>query len=305
MNHAIITGSTGLIGSELARHLISKNIEVLCIGKRKLTNNEIISIFGKKITYIPCMMQNIEELIDFIKHKNYKVGDKCSFFHFAWGGKTGLTTGSLKDQMENATSSAIAIKVAKKLGCSKFITSGSLEETFIEEFISSKSNKFESMQSNYGLAKIACRDMCNITAYIEKIDFIHTRLSAPLCPFLDQKSYIANTLKKILNNEEYDQPKNRKLFDIISTKDVSLAFELIGKNGRNKSNYFIGTGYPITLSNFFKNFEQKIKENKLIIKEDTITYETKKLFNVSKIYEETGFKSEIDIYDIIHNRSLN
>ena len=86
---------------------------------------------------------------------------------------------------------------------------------------------------------------------------------------------------------------------------MSYALELIGINGKNKSNYFIGTGKPITLSRFFKIFEQKIKDDKLMIEKVFITDETRNLFDVKKIFDETGFKSEIDTFDIIHNRSLN
>jgi UDP-glucose 4-epimerase len=304
MNYAIITGATGLIGRALAKHLISKNIEVLCIGKQELTDTEILSFFGKKINYISCLMQDIEKLSDLIKQKFIKIGSECCFFHLAWGTKSGLTSGTLKEQMENATLSAIAIKVAKKVGCKKFITSGSLEETFIEQFLSSDASSFESMQSNYGLSKIASRDMCRMTAYLEKIDYIHTRLSAPLSPQLSQKSYIASTLKKILNSESYDAPKNKKFFDIISIVDVSLAFELIGKNGKNKSNYLIGTGKPVTLSVFFRQFEQKLKKGVFEPLEASMTTETKQIFNVDNLYKDTGFKSQIDIYDTVYLGSV-
>ena len=58
--------------------------------------------------------------------------------------------------MENATSSAIAVKVAKTIGCSKFIT-WFTKETFIEEFISANFSKFESMQSTMVYPKSTAR----------------------------------------------------------------------------------------------------------------------------------------------------
>ena len=146
--------------------------------------------------------------------------------------------------------------------------------------------------------------MCKITSYIEKIDYIHTRLSAPLSPQLNQKSFIANTLKKIIKGEDYEAPKNTRPFDIISTQDVCLAFELIGKNGKNKSDYFIGTGNPVTLLNFFRQFERMLRENKLKKSDDFMSEETKKMFDVNNLFLETGFKSQIDINHIVDTRSI-
>ena len=41
MKKAIITGATGLIGSAFSKYLVSKNLEVLCIGRKQLTHLEI------------------------------------------------------------------------------------------------------------------------------------------------------------------------------------------------------------------------------------------------------------------------
>ena len=114
----------------------------------------------------------------------------------------------------------------------------------------------------------------------------------------------ANTLKKIIAGQTYEAPKNTRPFDIISTAEVALAFELIGKNGKNKSDYFIGTGKPIKLLNFFENFEQSVKNNKVEKFENVMTEEIKKMFNVNNLYLDTGFKSKIDIYDIIDIGSI-
>ncbi|MDC1209838.1 NAD-dependent epimerase/dehydratase family protein [Pseudomonadota bacterium] len=303
MKQAIITGSTGLIGSVLVRHLISAGVEVLCLGKSELKDSEVLSLFGKKAIYHVCLMKNISNLQKLIKQINFHVGSECVFFHFAWGSETGLTSGSLQDQMENAIASAISVKVAKSLGCSKFVSSGSLEETFIEEFLSKRTQHYESMQTNYGLAKIASRDMCRMTAYLEKIDYVHTRLSAPLSPDLSQKSYIAKTLLTILEGKDYQPPKNKRFFDFISTKEIPLAFELIGKYGKNKSDYFIGTGHPVTLEHYFNYFKRQADglEHKLV--ETSVSYDLLKVFNISNLEVDTGFKSQINSLEIVKFRN--
>ena len=98
-----------------------------------------------------------------------------------------------------------------------------------------------------------------MTAYLEKIDYIHTRLSVPLSSDLSVGGYIPQTLKKIVQNQDYDMPKNEQLFDIISSKDVASAYYLLGLKGLNKFDYYIGYGDPIKLSDYFFQFEKYIK----------------------------------------------
>lgn len=299
MKQAIITGSTGLIGKALTKHLISIGIEVLCLGRRELKDAEVLSIFGAQTPYLKCLMDNIKNLPQILNQTNFQVRSECVFFHLAWGSESGLTSGSLQEQMENAISSAIAVKVSKSIGCSKFITSGSLEETFIEEFLSKQTKLYESPQTNYGLAKIAARDMCKMTAYLEKIDYVHSRLSAPLSPDLSQQSYIAQTLSSILEGKDYDYPKNKRFFDFISTTEVSLAFELIGKHGKNKSDYFIGSGQPVTLADYFNNFKLQKDGLKKTLSEISISDSLSKVFNTFNLEVDTGFKSQINSFEIV------
>ena len=170
------------------------------------------------------------------------------FFNFAWSGHSNLTNGDINDQLESAYYSSEAVKIAKKIGCSKFVNVGTLEETFAENHLkNSKRSSFETSQFNYTIAKLASRDMCKITAYLEKIDYIHTRLSLPLDQTLSRGSYVSRTLKNIKKKITYIKPKNKRLFDIIFLDDVSRAYYLIGKYGKDKSDYFIGTSKPVLL----------------------------------------------------------
>tara|TARA_B110000444_G_scaffold178451_1_gene167156 strand:+ start:2769 stop:3668 length:900 start_codon:yes stop_codon:yes gene_type:complete len=258
MYKAIITGGTGLVGQSVARQLVNNNVDVLCIGRSNLSESDIHKIFGKSVTYLQLDMKNISELNKIIDKINWNPEKKCVFYNFAWSGDQRLTDGSMEDQLENVTLTSSAIKVAKTIGCSKFINCGTIEETYAEWHLNNHS-KFNSSQSNYAIAKLASRDMSLMTAYLEKIDYIHTRLSVPISPNLSIGGYIPQTLKKIIDKEHYDAPNNPQLFDIISTKDVALAYYLLGLKGKNKSDYYIGCGNPVVLKDYFVQFDRYIK----------------------------------------------
>ena len=105
------------------------------------------------------------------------------------------------------------------------------------------------------------------------------------------------TLKKILNSEEYNKPESKQLYDIIFLDEVVNAYFLIGKKGKNKANYFIGTGKPLTLELYFDYFKNILKEE---YKFPTIDYKVSDLeiFSTEDLKLETGFKNEIHFKDI-------
>ena len=237
-------------------------------------------------------MEDILLLPEKIKKKNnWDPEEECVFYNFAWGGDEKLTDGSFQAQFNNATFSANALLAAKKIGCSKFINVGTMEETFAENYLKNPTNVSPPNRSqiNYTCAKLASRDMCKILSYLEKIDYIHTRLSVPLSQSLDKGGYISSVFSKIKNNQSFDKPSNDQLFDIISLHDMAEAYYLIGKKGINNSDYFIGTSKPKKLNEYFKIFESILKG-----KSYKNTFSNEKdvdiMFSIDDLCKQTGFE---------------
>ncbi len=296
MKKAIITGSSGLVGRSLAKYLSSNGIDVLCLGRKHLAQKDVEQLFGKEVRYIQLAMEDITELSKKISNVNWEAGDGCIFYHLAWSGDKKLVDGSFEDQFRNATFSSLAVKEAKRIGCSKFINSGTLEETYAEWHIE-HGLPYLSPQDNYAIAKLASRDMCTMTAYLEKLDYIHTRLSVPLSPDLSVGGYIPQTLKKIANKESYDPPKNQQLYDVIFTSDVAKAYYLIGLHGNNKADYFIGSGKPTTLSDYFQQFETATK-SMTIDEKDYSSHYSSVFFNTDLLHADTGFIASTNRFNL-------
>ena len=297
MKKAIVTGANGLVGGSVVRYLVSNGIDVLCLGRQHLTPAKVNEIFEEGVKYIQLGMENIAELPDKIDRINWRAGHDCVFYNFAWSGIKNLTDGSFEDQLRNAISSSLAVKAAKNIGCSKFINSGTLEETYAEWHMD-KGASYSSTQGNYAIAKLASRDMCAMTAYLDKIDYIHSRLSVPLSPNLSGGGYISKTLKKIADNDNYDPPKNDQLYDITSTHDVAQAYYLIGLHGKNKADYFIGSGRPINLIDYFQQFEHSILCLPIEEKDYSSIYSSV-FFNIEPLCADTGFVASTNRFDLL------
>lgn len=289
MNKAIITGATGLVGRAVSRLLCSRGIELLCLGRKDISTEQVLKKFGDRVLYIPLPMTHIEALPKEAQDRGWKLDDSTVFYNFAWSGIKSLTDGSFGEQLTNAINAAEAVKVAKRMKCCKFINSGSMEESFIELHLNRLlEHSYQSSQTYYGLAKLAARDMSKIISYLEKIDYVHTRMSVPLDPALSQGGYISSVLKKISKNQIYDPPTSAQLYDIILLNDVSEAYYSIGLYGINKADYFIGTGRPLPLQVIFEEFHALCRDGhseEVHEKNSSIS----KLFDIKPLEQETGF----------------
>lgn len=293
MKKSIVTGASGLIGHNVINKLLANGIEVLAIGRKERVSSELyLDNNFDNLSYCQLDLEHIELLPQKLDEMGWSVGDSCVFYHFAWSGSKTLTDGTIEDQLKNVYYSANAVKVAKTLGCTKFVNSGSLEETFVEKYLDYKWEiaEYHSNQGTYAVSKLSSRDMCLMTAYLEKIDYIHTRFSAVYNKDFSLNGYICSSLNKILKGEQVSLPQNNQLFDLISIDDLTKAYCLIGKNGKNKANYFIGTGEPLTLNNYFQRLENSV--NGLNIKEKEnlnliLSYED---FDISDLKNDTGFE---------------
>ena len=287
---AIITGSTGLVGRAVAKCLLANGIDVLCLGRRKLEPAGVKELFGAQVPYLSTTMSDIVDLPSKIEGIRWNPGKECVFYHFAWAGASRLTDGSFSEQLANAVHAPNAVKTAQQLGCTKFVNAGTMEETYVEKHLKKRTTaRFVSAQTNYSLSKIACRDMCSMVAYLEKIDYVHTRMSVPLDIELENGSYVAGTLKKIALAQAYEPPVNERLFDIISLVAVANAFLLIGRLGKNKADYFIGSGEPTTLANFFNSF-QAMTTGVAEGRDQRISSDLVEMFSVEEIKRDTGFR---------------
>ena len=261
MNKAIVTGATGLIASGVVECLLNNNIEVLALGRRDINDSRIKHLADhSNLTYLALEMSEIEKLPQLLKDINWLPKDECVFYHFAWSGNSRLADGSVQDQFNNVTYSSNAVIVAQELGCKKFINAGSQEEKFIDTYLASHWTKqaYHSNMGTYGSAKVSARDMCLLLAYLNKIDYIHTRISVIVEENLETNNYVNSVIKKIINKDSFDAPMNNQLFDFITKEDCAKAYYHLGLSGKNKSDYFLGAGNPMTLNAFFNKISIQI-----------------------------------------------
>ena len=282
MEQAIIAGSNGLVGSAVVSRLLLYGVEVLSLG-RKRSENRISSD-----TYLEIDMNNINNLANELKKINWKPKKSCVFYNFSWEGNSTLTNGTLEQQMNNVLYSVEAVKVAKQLGCSKFVSCGTLEETYCEENLSNPNSNYQLTQKNYVVAKLASRDYSKYTAYSVGIDYIHTRLSVPFSVGFTRHSFIENNLRLIMDHKPAVSPTNNNIFDLVNVNEIADAFLKIGLLGKNLSDYYIGSKSPGRLEEYFA-FTRESLEHKKNFLFDKLNMDTSRIFDTSLLQKHTGY----------------
>ena len=295
MKKAIVTGATGFIGSSFVEYLIKKDIEVLALGRKKI--DQISSTRLNKIkgaAYINLNMSDISILGDALKDIDWEVGDDCVFFNLAWGGESGLSDMNIGAQMSNVEWSISALQTASKIGCSRFVHTGTMEEAFTKKYLELdyKKNNQYNRHVIYSVAKISAKNALNIKASQLGLDFIYVLHSHVMGPDDDKNSFLQVTLQKLISGDELVFSTGEQYFDVISVSDCARGYYLICQNGKPGSEYWVGSGDPKRLKEYVERMYDlfpsgsemqfgKLTYNDIILE--------KEVFSITNLVEDTGY----------------
>ncbi len=241
MKNVIISGADGFVGSHTVKCFLENGCNVLALG-RKETPTRLIP--REKLTYIQCDVFDTDSLEAKIPSGVYD-----TFVHFAWNGSAGSARTDLELQMRNAYMSAECVRIAKKLGCTRFVGAGSIMEYEVEAVIHAQGSK-PGMGYIYGIGKQLAHGMCKTVAANEGIDFLWPMITNAYGEGETSPRFINTTLKKIINGEDLNFTSGTQNYDFVYVGDVAEAFYHIAKDGNPFSEYMIGSGYAKPLKEF-------------------------------------------------------
>ena len=296
MKKAIVTGATGFIGSAFVEYLIKKDIEVLALGRKEVA--EISDARWRKIKsaeYLKLDMNEISLLGESMSGMGWEVGDDCVFFNLAWGGESGLSDLNVAAQMRNVVWSVSALEVASKIGCSRFIQVGTMEEAFTQKYLEldhCKDNQYN-RHVIYSVAKMAAKYALKIKASQLGMDFIYVLHSHVMSPDDDKNSFLQVTLQKLIRGDELIFSTGEQYFDVISASDCSLGYYRICQKGRPGEEYWVGSGDPRRLREYVERMYDlfpsgaemqfgKMPYNDIVL--------DKEAFSIANLVEDTGYK---------------
>lgn len=292
MERVVITGPTGSIGIALINKLVNEGVKVIAVcrlgSKRieRIPNNELVSV-------VECGLEEISKLSNMIN-------DKCDiFYHFAWDGTFGNSRNDMELQNNNVKYALDAVRVAKELGCSKFIGAGSQAEYGrVEGTLTNTTPAFP--ENGYGIAKLCAGQMTRILCEQLGIEHVWTRILSIYGPYDGENTMIMSVISKLLKREKPSLTAGEQMWDYLYSKDVANAFYLIAQKGKSGSIYCLGGGKARPLREYVEILRDEIDKD-LPLGIGDIPYGDKQVMHlcadIDNLVEDTGFKTQYSFED--------
>ncbi len=287
MNNVIITGADGFVGSYTTEEFLKNGCHVLAIDRGAEPKNLKLH---ENLIHMPCDVFDKEELLSKLPKGKYD-----TFIHFAWAGSAGEARIDYNLQMKNALGTVECMKVAKEIGCARFVCAGSIMEYEVEVAIHTQGSH-PGMGYIYGMGKHIAHCMCKSVAVNIGIDLIWPMITNAYGAGELSLRFVNTTLRKIINDEPLQFTAATQNYDFVYVTDVAKAFYLIAKNGKPFYEYMIGSGNARPLKEFILGMQQTLAPDTVPLFGDvpyTGTNMPLDTFSIKDTVKDTGFKPEV------------
>lgn len=241
MEKVIITGADGFVGSYTVAHFLKEGKSVLALDMgaepRRLESHPLL-------TYMQCDISDREGMLKSIPHDEYD-----TFIHFAWAGSAGTARIDYNLQMQNVLNTIECVKIAKELGCTRFVCAGSIMEYEAEAATHTQGTQ-PSMGYIYSIAKLTAHSMCKSVAAEIGIDLIWPMITNAYGVGEISPRFVNTTLRKIIKGEPLQFTAATQNYDFVYVSDVAKAFYLVAERGNPFCEYMIGSGNARPLKEF-------------------------------------------------------
>lgn len=287
MKKAIITGANGFIGSALVKELLKHDVQVWALDREGCMNNVPEC---DNVIFVPFDLADVIAVKDIIA-----IGDYDVFFHLAWSGSAGSERADTELQLQNAQWTINSLRVAKELGCRRFVCAGSIMEHETIAATYTQGNK-PGLAYIYGGGKLIAHVMCMSVAADIGIDLLWAKITNAYGVGELSPRMINTTIRKIIAGEPLQFTAGTQNYDFIYIDDVARAFYLIGKNGKPFYDYLIGSSMARPLREFLLEMKASIAPN-LGFSFGDIPFSGINLvaeqFDCSQTEKDTGFRARV------------
>jgi UDP-glucose 4-epimerase len=289
MKKAIVTGANGFIGSYLVKELLSHDIEVIAVVRNENSN---ISSLPKndKLKLVYCDLYDLQSLPQKINDRDIDV-----FYHFAWTGSAGSARIDETLQTQNALWTADCVRVAKEIGCKRFVGAGSIMERETMAAVYTQENQ-PGLAYIYGAGKLTAHCVSKAVAAQIGIEHLWGTITNAYGPGELSPRFVNTTIRKIINNSPLQFTSAIQNYDFIYITDAAKAFYLIGLHGKPFCNYTIGSSNARPLKEFIMEMVQTLAPEREVTFGDIpftgINMDLEE-FSTANLTRDTGFQCTI------------
>lgn len=254
MNRVVITGAAGFVGSAVVKECLKNGLTVFALDIVD-SPKERLPLDNENLFYFKHDISDLDGLFNLLKDKNID-----TFYHLAWEGSAGPKREDYECQVRNATLSVEIMKLAKQIGCSRFVFAGTIMEFEVSETIFAQGTK-PKMPFIYGVGKSLAHQLCKPIANQIGIDLLWAYITNAYGVGEMSPRLINTTIRKCINKEPLEFTSGTQNYDFVYVDDVAHAFYLIGEKGIANKSYLIGSGNAKPLKEFLSTLVKICDEN--------------------------------------------
>lgn len=280
----VITGATSMIGVALIQESIKCEINVLAIMNPGSSNIYRIPD-SEFVKIIECSLENLQILSKF--HDEYDV-----FYHLGWSGTDKTLRLNVDEQTKNISYTLEAVKLAHRLGCHTFVGAGSQAEYGRVNAPQISPDHPVNPEIAYGVAKYAAGRQSAILCEQLSMRHIWTRIFSVYGPYDNDSTLIMYCINTLLEGKVPALSKCEQSWDYLYSEDAGKALFLVGKLGKDRSTYCIGSGAAKPLIKYIHIIRDCI-DPQLKVGIGQIQYSKNQVMNlcadISSLVNDTGF----------------
>jgi len=245
MNRVLITGITGFLGSEIAKELISKGIQVIGV-KRQASDLKRIKAWGQTIEWIDA---DSDLFYDSLQSANPNF-----IIHSAWTGVGANERDNLNIQFSNHDLLLKLLASTETLAIRKIICFGSQAEygQFSEVISEDRPSR---PTTAYGLAKQHQSEILEHFCTTKNINWIWLRLFSFFGETEDPNWFIPTLVRNILSKKPMDMTPGEQSYAYMYVKDLAKVVVDVIEKDVFSGCYNVSSKKAISLKNIVKKIE--------------------------------------------------
>lgn len=294
MKRVIITGGAGFVGNAVVRELLNHNVEVWAIVRPGFSARVTASRLDKlDVHLVECDVREISKLPNLLTEYGFD-----AWYQFAWDGLFGDELIDYNKQIFNIKWVMDAIAVAAKIGCKKFIGSGSISQ--YELMVAGDKVSAGDKHRVYKTAKLACEYMGKSVAEANSIEFIWPIITNIYGVGEKSPRLINSMIRNLQAGKHQALSEGNQIYDFIYITDAAKAFRLIGEHGVAGRKYVIAEGDAKPLKQFLIALKNIVDKNaSLGFGELSFNgiYLPAEYYDIGALKEDTGFAPDVSFED--------
>ena len=229
--NVVVTGATSFLGRALVDRLLKEKNQVFAVVRPGSGN---MGSLGAERQGLVRIQRNLEELHEL----SQVIHEPCqAFYHFGWDGSGSENRMKREVQQKNVEDSLKALEGARRLGCKRFLFSGSQAEYGIHKEAMTEETKCRPV-SEYGRAKLEYLERARSLTEnwrktgVSEMEYIHSRIFSVYGPGDHPWSLVESCLKAFGTGEYISLGECTQMWNFLFLDDCLRALILLMEQER-------------------------------------------------------------------------